>query len=182
MQRAFLDASSQNSRAIEQADGRARRRGTVQLRPTRSAKSRHRADDCRVLARHREAMSTPANYATRSRPPLTSAARVNVAGMLAAAAGILIQIATGVDYPTVPPGPIILVAAAAIVGLARWRWASIVGVVVPAFLLVGGTIASFARDDLWDLGEPGQFAGLVLQAAGVLLALASGIRALTQRG
>ncbi len=40
---------------------------------------------------------------------------MNVAGMLVAVAGIVVQIATGVDYPTIPPGPIILLVAAGIV-------------------------------------------------------------------
>jgi hypothetical protein len=41
-----------------------------------------------------------------------------VTGMVAAAAGIIIQIASGSDlYPTIPPGPIILLAGAALVAL-----------------------------------------------------------------
>lgn len=106
---------------------------------------------------------------------------MNVAGMLVAVVGIVIQIATGVDYPTIPPGPIILLVAAGIVAVGRWRWSPIVGVVVPAFLLVGGTIAGFANDELWDPGEPGQFFGLVVQAVGVIAALIGGVRALRRK-
>jgi hypothetical protein len=48
-----------------------------------------------------------------------------------AAAGIVIQIASGAEYPTIPPGLIILLAAAGLVALAtRWRWTTIVGVIV----------------------------------------------------
>jgi hypothetical protein len=104
-----------------------------------------------------------------------------VAGMLVAVVGIVIQIVTGVDYPTVPPGPIVLLVAAGIVAVGRWRWSPIVGVVVPAFLLVGGTIAGFANDELWDPGEPGQFFGLVVQAVGVIAALIGGVRALRRK-
>jgi hypothetical protein len=41
------------------------------------------------------------------------AATLNAAGLVVAAAGIMIQYVSGVDYPTIPPGPIILLAAAA---------------------------------------------------------------------
>jgi hypothetical protein len=36
-------------------------------------------------------------------------------GPVVAGAGIIIQYASGVDYPTIPPGPIILLAPAAVV-------------------------------------------------------------------
>jgi hypothetical protein len=102
--------------------------------------------------------------------------------MLVAVVGIVIQIASGVDYPTIPPGPIILLVATAIVALGRWRWSPIVGVIVPAFLLVGGAIAGVANDELWNLDEPGQFFGLLVQTIGVITALIGGIRALPRRG
>jgi hypothetical protein len=126
-------------------------------------------------------LSTRSSGVHRSRPALSGASRLNIGGMLIALAGIVIQIATGVDYPTIPPGPIILLAAIAIVAFVRSRWSSIVGVIVPAFLLVGGVIAAFGRDDLWDLGEPGQFFGLVVQAVGVIAGLVGGMRALARK-
>jgi hypothetical protein len=125
--------------------------------------------------------SRPSDTAS-SRPALSDASRLNLGGMLAAVVGIVIQIATGVDYPTIPPGPIVLLVAVAIVALGRWRWSPIVGVIVPAFLLIGGTIAGFANDELWDPGEPGQFFGLLVQAAGVITGLIGGILALPRRG
>jgi hypothetical protein len=55
---------------------------------------------------------------TSKRPTLSAAGQLNVTGMVAAAAGIIIQIASGSDlYPTIPPGPIILLAGAALVAL-----------------------------------------------------------------
>jgi hypothetical protein len=40
-----------------------------------------------------------------SRPrTLSAAGKLNVAGLVAAAAGIVIQIVSGADYPTIPPG------------------------------------------------------------------------------
>jgi hypothetical protein len=58
-----------------------------------------------------------------SRPrKMSPAAGFTVAGLVVAAAGIVIQIASGAEYPTIPPGLIILLAAAGLVALAtRWR-------------------------------------------------------------
>jgi hypothetical protein len=112
-----------------------------------------------------------------SRPKTVSAAgKLNVAGLVAAAAGIVIQIASGADYPTVPPGLIILLAAAGLVALgARWRWTTIVGVAVPTFLLVGGAIAQQARDQLGDPGQVGVFLGTVVQLLAMAVALVAGL-------
>jgi hypothetical protein len=118
-----------------------------------------------------------------SRPKTVSAAgKLNVAGLVAAAAGIVIQIASGADYPTVPPGLIILLAAAGLVALgARWRWTTIVGVVVPTFLLAGGAIAQQARDQLGDPGRVGVFVGTVVQLLAMAVALVAGLAAAWQR-
>jgi hypothetical protein len=118
-----------------------------------------------------------------SRPRTVSAAgKLNVAGLVAAAAGIVIQIASGADYPTVPPGLIILLAAVGLVALgARWRWTTIVGVVVPTFLLVGGAIAQQARDQLGDPGQVGVFVGTVVQLLAMAVALVAGLAAAWQR-
>ena len=79
---------------------------------------------------------------------LPTASKVNVAAMVVAIVGIVIQIAAGVDYPPVPPGPIILAVAVALVLFTRRRWAAIVAVIVPVFLTVGGTIAFLADDEM----------------------------------
>jgi hypothetical protein len=51
---------------------------------------------------------------------LSTPAKVNVVGMVVAAAGILIEYFSGVEgFPTVPPGPFILVGAAALVAWGR---------------------------------------------------------------
>src|SRR5437588_2948248 len=61
-----------------------------------------------------------------------------VAGLVLAAAGVFTQFLTGVPgFPPVPPGPIILVVAAAVVALARWRWAPVVGLLAALFLTIG---------------------------------------------
>jgi hypothetical protein len=120
------------------------------------------------------------------RPPLSPAGKLNVAAMLAAAGGMVLQIASGSElFPTIPPGPIILVAGAALVAVAPWRWTAIVGVVVPLFLVVGGVLASLNSGDFLDQltnpGEVGIFAGSVVQVLGVLTALGAGIVAAVER-
>ena len=58
-----------------------------------------------------------------------------------AALGICVQILGGADYPTVPPGLLIVLAAVAIcVWWRRW-WALLIAAAVSAFLLVGGALA-----------------------------------------
>ena len=114
------------------------------------------------------------------RPALSGAGKLNVAGMVAAAAGIVVQIASGSElFPTIPPGPIILLAGAALVALGPWRWTPVVGVVVPLFVVVGGIVAAFVSgsfvDQLTDPGRVGVFAGSWLQLLGEVAALVAGI-------
>jgi hypothetical protein len=123
--------------------------------------------------------------AARSRPTLSAAGRLNVIGMVAAAVGIIVQIASGSDlYPTIPPGPIILLCAAALVAVGRWRWTAVIGVAVPLFLVVGAVLAAFGSgrfgDQLTDPGHVGIFAGDVLQLLGMVTALIAGILAIRQ--
>jgi len=124
---------------------------------------------------------------TTKRPTLTGAGKLNVAGMVVAAAGIVVQIVSGSDlFPTIPPGPIILLAGAALVALGPWRWTPVVGVVVPLFVVVGGIIAAFVSgsfvDQLTDPGEVGVFAGSWVQVLGEITALVAGIVASRQPG
>jgi hypothetical protein len=117
---------------------------------------------------------------SRSRS-LSAAGKLTVAGLVVAAAGIVIQIASGAEYPTVPPGLIILLVAAGLVALgARWRWTPLVGVVVALFLLVGGALAPQARDQLGDPGAVGVFVGTVIQLLALVVALIAGVAAARQ--
>jgi hypothetical protein len=124
-------------------------------------------------------------FTARQRPvsSLSPAAKLNAAGMVIAIAGIVVQLAAGVDYPTVPPGPIILAVAAGIVVFTRQRWTPLVGVVVPLFLLVGGVIAASVNADnaLRHPADVAAFTGTVVQMVGVLVALIAGVRALRGR-
>jgi hypothetical protein len=114
---------------------------------------------------------------------LPTASKVNVAAMVAAIIGIVLQIIAGVDYPPVPPGPIILAIAAGLVVFVRRRWTLVVAVVVPLFLTVGGTIAFIASDDM-ALRHPddlGAFLATVLQMVAVVVASIAGLQAFRDR-
>jgi hypothetical protein len=107
------------------------------------------------------------------------AVRLLVAGLVVTAAGMLVQYASGVDYPTIPPGPIISLAAAAVVAWGPWRWAPVVGLVTALFISIGGLTATIAGNgftpQLSDPGAFGGFAGTLVQIAGLAVALAAGI-------
>ncbi len=109
------------------------------------------------------------------------AARLLVVGLVVAAAGMLIQYAAGVDYPTIPPGPIIALLAAAVVAWGRWRRASVVGLVAAVFISIGGVIATIAGNgftpQLSDPGALGGFLGTLVQIAGLVIAVAAGVAA-----
>jgi hypothetical protein len=115
---------------------------------------------------------------------LPTASKVNVAAMVVAIIGIVIQIAAGVDYPPIPPGPILLAVAVGLALFTRRRWASIVAVIVPLFLTVGGTIAFIANEDM-ALRHPNDavaFAATAVQMLAVGVASVAGLAALRQRG
>jgi hypothetical protein len=77
------------------------------------------------------------------RYPLSTAAKVNVAGLAVAAVGILLKYFSGVEgFPTVPPGPFILLGAAALVAWGPWRWTAAVGVLAPLLGLVLGAMST----------------------------------------
>ena len=115
--------------------------------------------------------------------PKTTAIKVNAFAMVTAMAAIVWQIAAGVDYPPVPPGLIILGVAVVVVLFVRASWARVVGIVVPLFLLIGGTIASIANDDnaIRDTGDATPFLATVVQLAAVVVALVAGVAAFRER-
>jgi hypothetical protein len=116
-----------------------------------------------------------------SQARLSSAARLNAAGLVIAAAGIMIQYFSGEDFPTIPPGPIILLAAAGVVVFGTWRRTPVVGLVAAAFVSLGGVIATIAGNGFDStLGDPsgvGGFVGALVQIAGLAIALPAGVAA-----
>ena len=121
-----------------------------------------------------------------SQTQLSPAASLNAAGLIVAAAGIMIQSASGEDFPTIPPGPIILLVAAAVVVFGPWRWAPAVELVAAAFVSLGGVIATIAgnafESTLGDPGGVGGFVGAVVQIAGLMIAVPAGVLAATRVG
>ena len=73
--------------------------------------------------------------------------------------------------------------AVVVVLLVQASWARVVGIVVPLFLLVGGTISSIANDDnaIRDPAEASPFVATVLQLAAVVVALVAGVVAFRER-
>jgi hypothetical protein len=102
-----------------------------------------------------------------------------VAGLGLGALGLIIEVISGVPgFPTVPPGPIILTAAAVFVALARWRFAPMVGLVAALFITVGLVVSdSGTTGRLGDPGALGPFAGTVLLVVGLAVALVAGLAA-----
>lgn len=118
---------------------------------------------------------------SHDRPARTRVAAQAIA-LAVAAAGIVVQIIAGVNYPAVPPGLIILLAAAAIVWFVPWRWTPMIGVVCGGFLFFGGFAAAQGRYDLSHPGTHlGAFAGTLVQMVAMAVAVVAGILALAAR-
>ncbi len=105
--------------------------------------------------------------------------KLTVAALLAAALGFAIQIVSGIEVPTIPPGLVILLLAAGLVALLPWRWIPVVGAVVGLFLLVG-FFASGAVGNLLDPSRSGVFVGAWVQFLAVIVAVVAGIAATIQ--
>lgn len=77
-----------------------------------------------------------------------------------------------------PPGAIILLVTAAIVTFAPGRWAPLVGLLVPLFILAGGCATEATPDLLFSPDNAGALLGVVVQTIALVTAIASGIVAL----
>ena len=110
---------------------------------------------------------------------LSSASKLTVAALLVAALGFAIQILSGIDVPTVPPGLVILVVAATVVALLPWRWVPVVGAFAGLFLFVG-FFASGALGNLLDPSRFGVLVGAWIQFLALIVAVAGGLVATIQ--
>jgi hypothetical protein len=110
---------------------------------------------------------------------LSPAGKLTVAALLVAALGFAIQIVSGIDTPTVPPGLVILVVAATVVALLPWRWVPVVGVLAGLFLFVG-FFASGAVGNLLDPSRFGVLVGAWIQFLALIVAVAVGLAATIQ--
>jgi hypothetical protein len=102
--------------------------------------------------------------------------RIAAIALAVACAGLLLEFATGVPAPTVPPGPIVLGAAAVLVAVVRWRWIPLLGVVVGLFLTFGA-VASGTLPRLATPSPFGPFAGTWIQLVAQIVAVVAGIAA-----
>src|SRR6266571_2468422 len=88
----------------------------------------------------------------KERTPLLLAAKLTVAGLVVSAAGVVIQIVSGADYPIVPPALFILLIPAGLIAFGRWRWTPVTAVLAGLFLSFG----LFASGESRRLLEPGR--------------------------
>jgi hypothetical protein len=110
---------------------------------------------------------------------LSTAAKVNAAGLVLTAAGMLVQIAAGSTlYPSIT-GPIVLIVAAIFVAFGPGRWTPWVGLVVPLVLGLGAIVAAVMTggfiDQLTNLGKPGLVVGSLMHVIGLIAAVAGGV-------
>jgi hypothetical protein len=97
-------------------------------------------------------------------------------GLIAAAAGIVLQRTAGVEMPLVPPGLVLLVVAAALTLFIQWRWVPAFGVVVA--LMEAVALAMGGVTDLFDAGTVGVLLATWVRAIGVVIALVAGVASL----
>lgn len=127
-------------------------------------------------------MTNHSTHSVNRKGSFSTARKLNVVGLVAVASAIVIQLIAGVEYPTIPPGLIILPTAAALVAFgARWRWTSIVGLVVPLFMTVGGLVATPGLMGLLaNASDVAVFSSAIIQLLGLLLAIITGFVATAQ--
>jgi hypothetical protein len=113
---------------------------------------------------------------------LSSVEKVAIGGLLVAAVGVVIQIASGHPYPLIPPVFFILLIPAGLIAFAPWRWTPVIAVLAGVFLTFG-LFASGASARLWDLskvGGPEAPIGLWVQTVAVIVATVAAIIATVQ--
>ena len=104
---------------------------------------------------------------------------LNIAGLVATAAGMLLQIAAGSAlYPSLA-GPVVLVVTALIVAFGPWGWTAYIGLLVPLVLGIGATVAAamtgeFTRQ-LVAFGNPGIVLGSLMHTVGLIAAVVGAI-------
>jgi hypothetical protein len=106
--------------------------------------------------------------------PLSLAGKLTVAGLIVAAAGVVIQIVSGADYPTAPPVFFILLIPAGLIAFGRWRWTPVIAVLAGLFLTFG-LFASGESRRLFDPSRLGDSVGLWVQMLAVIVATVAGI-------
>jgi hypothetical protein len=106
------------------------------------------------------------------------AAKLSASGLLLTAAGMLLQIVAGSTlYPSLA-GPIVLLAAAALVAFKPSRWTPFVGLLVPLVLGIGAIVAAVISGafigQLTDTGNAGVLLGSLTHVVGLVAAVVGG--------
>jgi hypothetical protein len=106
--------------------------------------------------------------------PLSLARKTTVISLIASAAGVVIQIVSGADYPKVPPVFFILLIPAGLIAFGQWGWTPVIAILGGLFLIFG-LFSSGASVRLFHLTRFGVSAGLWIQMLGVVVATIAGI-------
>lgn len=107
-------------------------------------------------------------------------ARGAVVALLVAIAGMVVQIASGVKYPTVPPGVVILAVVALLVAFVPWPGIRVLGLLAPLFILVGGFVSHTGRTNISHVSPFGPFLGTLVQFAGLAAAVLASLAGLAE--
>jgi hypothetical protein len=102
--------------------------------------------------------------------PLGFTSKLTVIGLAVAALGVIIQIAAGADYPTVPPVFFILLVPALLIIVLRWRATPLIAILAGLFL----TFGLFASGEFQRLTDPRALAdtiGLWIQMLEIIFAI-----------
>jgi hypothetical protein len=110
----------------------------------------------------------------KEQTPLLAARRITIASLIVASFGVVIQIASGADYPRVPPVFFILLIPAGLIAFGRWRWTPVSAVLASLFLILG-LLASGNSRRLINTSPLGDSVGLWVQMLAVLVAAVAGI-------
>jgi hypothetical protein len=114
------------------------------------------------------------------RTPLSLAARLTVVSLVAAAAGVIMMMISGVEFRmVVPPGLFILLVPTGLVAFGRWRWTLSIATIAGLFIFVS-YFASGSVVRLLDLRLSAAFIGLWLQLLASFVAAVAGTVATVQ--
>ena len=105
---------------------------------------------------------------------LSSVGKLTVGSLVVAAVGVVIQIVSGFDYPTIPPVFFILLIPAGLIAFTRWRWTPVLAVLGGGFLTFG-LFASGESHRLVNTGHMGDAIGLWIQTIAVIIATVAAI-------
>lgn len=111
---------------------------------------------------------------------LSTARRIAIVGLILGGLGIVILRLAGVEMPWVPPGLVLLLAAAFALVTARGRWAAVL-VTIVGVAEIGGFFASGSYSGLVEMGSPGVMTGTWIRLIGITTVTVFGLVASFER-